>query len=161
MTPEVFYSGLSWEEYLPSMRTNRELLRRKIALFTLPIEEQQRWEQSRVAHVLIFTEDQCQDSVSALPPLLGIAQVAPFDLRVMRRSEQITLQRALTGEEFPAIPTFIFYDADWNELGRFVEIPREFRRLQDDPAEALWLKEMYDEIWWQTELEELTAIARA
>jgi hypothetical protein len=159
VTPELFYSGLSWDDYLASIRTNGALLRRKLAEFALPDEERRRWQRSNVAHVLVFTEDQCQDSVSALPPLLGIAEVATFDLRVMRRAERLALQRALTGEEFPEIPLFLFYDAAWNEVGRFVEMPREFRRLKNDPAEAMWLKEMYDELWWQMELEELAAIA--
>ncbi len=159
MTPEVFYRGLEWDGYFRAMQVNRELLRRKLAKFLLPPEERTQWAQSSIAHTLVFTEDWCQDSVSALPPLLGIAAVAPFDLRVMRRSEEITLQRALTQQEFPPVPMFIFYDSAWHEQGRFVEMPREFRRLKGDPAEAMWLKEMYDEIWWQTELEELAEFA--
>jgi hypothetical protein len=149
---------MAWEEYLGSMRTNYEILRRKLAGFRLPEPEVERWRNAPVANVLVFTEDWCQDSISALPPLIAIMEIAPFELRVMRRSEELALQRALTGQEYPPVPLFIFYDAQWNELGRFVEMPREFRRLKDDPNEALWLKEMYDELWWQTELEELAAI---
>lgn len=155
MTPELFYRGMTWEAYLASMQSNRALLERKLAGYRLPEASRARWAGSEIAHVLLFTEDWCQDSISALPPLLAIAGVAPFDLRVMRRSEELALLRALTGEEFPAIPTFLFYDSDWNERGRFVEMPRAFRRLKADPAEALWLKEMYDEVWWETEVAEL------
>jgi hypothetical protein len=159
MTPELFYAALPWEDYAASMQANRELLRRKCRDFALPDTERARWTKSAIAHVLVFTEDWCQDSISALPPLLAIYAVASFDLRVLRRAEALALQRALTGEEFPPIPLFLFYNAHWREQGRFVEMPRAFRRLKEDPAEAVWLKEMYDEVWWETELEELAIIA--
>jgi hypothetical protein len=158
LTPDIFARGLSWEDYLRSMRTNQELLRRKLAGFRLPDPEAERWKHAPVAYVLVFTEDWCQDSISALPPLIAIMEVAPFELSVMCRDDELALQRALTHQEFPPVPLFIFYDFQWNELGRFIEMPQEFRRLKQDPAEALWLKEMYDELWWQTELEELALV---
>ena len=159
MTPHIFYRGLRWQEYFASMESNRELLRRKCAEFRLPPEERARWATSLVAYVLVFSEDWCQDSISALPPLLAIANVASFEMRIMRRSEELMLQRVLTKNEWPSVPLFIFYDAEWKELGRFVEKAREFRRIKNDPLEAIWLKEMYDEIWWETELAELAEIA--
>ncbi|MBA3534271.1 MAG: thioredoxin family protein [Ardenticatenales bacterium] len=154
MTPELFYAGLTWDDYAASMQVNRELLRRKCREFTLPEGERGRWANSPIAHVLVFTEDWCQDSISALPPLLALHATTLFDLRVLRRSEALELQRALTGQLFPPVPMFVFYDNHWQERGRFVEMPRAFRRLKTDPAEALWLKEMYDEMWWETELAE-------
>lgn len=159
MGPEIFYAGLSWPDYLASMRQNRALLEQKCSAFRLPEAERARWATSPIAYTLVFTEDNCQDSISALPPLLAIAAVAPFALRVYRRSAALLLQQQLTSEEYPRIPLFLFYDAQWRERGRFVEMPRAFRQLKADPAEALWLKEMYDEIWWELELAELAPIA--
>ncbi len=115
---------------------------------------------SRLHNPNVLTHDACQDSVSALPPLLAIASVAPFDLRVLRRSRQTDLLRRLTGVEYPPIPTFFFYDANWSELGRFVEMPDRFRRLKADPDEAYWLrdKDAYTETWWEKEFEELAGL---
>ncbi len=156
MNPSTFQRGVTWNDYLSSMTTNRELLRRKLAEFHLA--DQTPFQNSPVQYVLVFTEDWCQDSISALPPLLAIAAIAPLEIRVMRRSSELSLQQSLTGVEFPPVPMFLFYDAHWQEQGRFVEMPRAFRALLHDPAEAMWLKEMYDEMWWQTEMEELSPI---
>lgn len=164
MNGAVFYSGQTWEAYVASMRKYRRLVARQVERCRLPPAEAERWAAAKhVAHVLVFTEDNCQDSVSALPPLLAIARAAAFDLRVMRRNERLDLQRSLTGLEYPPVPLFLFYDADWRLLGRFVEMPRAFRALKEDPEESFWLRdqETYDEVWWETEFAELAAIAEA
>jgi hypothetical protein len=160
MTPDIFYRALAWDDYVVSMQINRDLLRRQRGQFVLPAAERQRWARGELSawHVLVFTEDWCQDSITALPPLLAIAEVASFEIGVMRRSDELMLLRALTKNEWPPVPVFLFYDADWNEQGRFLAMPQEFRRMKHDPAEAIWLKEMYDEIWWETEIEELARI---
>ena len=99
--------------------------------------------------------------MSALPPLLAIATVAPFDLRVLRRSQHADVQRRLCGLAWSPVPMFLFYDASWMESGRFVETPAAFRMLQADHEEAVWLrdKDTYDETWWETEFAELAMIA--
>lgn len=156
MDLSIFRRGMAWVDYFASMTTNHELLRRKLADFRL--EDPAPFLTSTIRYVLVFTEDWCQDAISALPPLITIAAVASLEFRVMRRSSELALQQALTNVEFPPVPMFVFYDADWRERGRFVEMPRAFRAILRDPAEAMWLKEMYDEIWWQTEIEELSTI---
>ncbi len=161
MNPTLFHQGQTWDEYLASMRKNKQLMTQEVARCTLPPVDAERWAAARrVAHVLVFTDDACQDSISALPPLLAIAAVATFDLRVMRRSRQTELLRRLTGLEYPPVPTFFFYDAAWSELGRFVEMPDQFRRLKADPDEAFWLrdKDAYTETWWETEFEQLALL---
>lgn len=161
MNPTLFFQGQTWDEYLASMRKNQRLMAQEVARCELPPVDAERWAAAeQVAHVLVFTDDACQDSVSALPPLLAIAGVALFDLRVLRRSRQTDLLRHLTGLEYPPVPTFFFYDAGWSELGRFVEMPDPFRRLKADPDEAYWLrdKDAYTETWWETEFEELAGL---
>lgn len=153
MNHSVFARGQRWREYLASMTGNRALLERKVGEFQL--ENFIPFRNSRVHAALVFTEDWCQDSITAFPPLIAISQAATLDLRIMRRSNELTLQQSLTGIEYPPIPTFIFYNEKWQEQGRFIEMPLAFRHALQDPNEVLWLREMYDESWWQMEVEEI------
>lgn len=138
------------------MTANRILLERKVAEFRL--EDPSPFQNSAIQSVLVFTEDWCQDSVTAFPPLIGIAHAASLNLRMMRRSSELALHQSLTGLEYPPIPTFVFYDGAWQERGRFIEMPNAFRRALQDPNEAQWIREMYDELWWSAEVEELVGV---
>ena len=105
MNPTLFYQGQTWDEYLASMRKNKQLMAQEVARCVLPPVDAERWAAAEhVAHVLVFTDDACQDSASALPPLLAIARVAPFDLRVLRRSRQTDLLRSSNRSRIPACP---------------------------------------------------------
>lgn len=152
----AFDRALPWRHYVASMATNTILMERGISDFRL--EAPARFAVTEIRFVLAFTEDWCQDSVTAIPPLVAIAECALLDFRVMRRSDELALLQSETGMEFPPIPTFLFYDRSWHEGGRFVEMPRAFKAALEDPAEALWVRAQYDEIWWQYEIEELAAI---
>jgi hypothetical protein len=138
------------------MTTNRTLLERKVAEFRL--KDPSPFQNSPICAVLVFTEDWCQDSVTAFPPLIAIVKAAALNFSIMRRSDAVALHQSITGLEYPPIPTFIFYDKQWQERGRFIEMPNAFRRLLNDPTEAMWVREMYDELWWGAEVEELTQI---
>ncbi len=162
MNAAIFASGQTWNDYLASMRTNRMLMEQQVGSCRLPPQERERWAAAtHIAHVLVFTDDACQDSVSGMPPLIAIAAVAPFDLRVLRRSTHADVQRRLSGLAWPPVPMFLFFDDNWLEKGRFVETPQAFRRLQADPGEAIWLRDKaaYDEAWWETEFAELALVA--
>ena len=160
MNPTLFFQGQTWDDYLASMRKNQRLMAQEVARCELPPADAVRWAAAeQVAHVLVFTDDACQDSISALPPLLAIAGVAPFDLRVLHRSRQTDLLRHLTGLEYPPVPTFFFYyPFGLNSVALWR--CRPICRLKADPDEAYWLRDqdVYTETWWETEFEELAGL---
>lgn len=163
MTPELFGGGLPFSDYMASMQTNREILRRKLLECLLPAGEQASWAEVQ-AYVLVVTEDWCQDSVTSLPPLIALTQVAPgLEVRVFRREANLSLARALLKAEYPPIPAFLCYDREFDELGRYVEKPAGWRALQADPEEMAWLRAdpaLYDATWWELELAELATILK-
>jgi hypothetical protein len=166
MNEAIFYDqGMTWDEYFYTMRKYQRLMARNIAFCRLPPADRALWEEAdHIAHVLVFTEDYCADSLNAIPPLLAIAQVAPFDLRVLRRDEDIERMMEITGDAQPRVPTFLFYDADWNEVGRFVERPEAVNRLDElDEATVMMLRQSrsaFTEWVWEQVFEELRPIAR-
>lgn len=163
MDEALFEAALAWDDYLASMTANRQLLRGKLDAARLPRGEAAFWAGvGAPLRVLVLTEDWCQDSVTALPPLLAVARTAPrMKVRVLRRSQALELARALTRNEYPPIPILLFYDETFRELGRFVEKPAGWDELMDDPEQRAWLRgdpDMYDALWAELELAQMRGI---
>ena len=167
MIQDIYYDqGMTWDEYFYSMQKYQRLMARNIAFCKLPDEDRELWRKAEhVAHVLVFTEDYCPDSLNAIPPLMAIARVAHFDMRVMRRDEALPRMKAITGDESPRIPTFIFYNADWQEVGRFVERPEAVNRMEELDEETLMMlrqsRSAFMEWVWEQVFAELREIARS
>ncbi len=165
MNDELFYQqGTTWDEYFYAMRKYQRVMARNIAFCQLSDEDRKLWEAAdHIAHVLVFTEDYCPDSINAIPPLMAIAKVAPFDLRVMHRDEDIERMIAITGDDAPRIPTFLFYDRNWNEVGRFVERPEAVNHMDElYPETAMMLRQSrsaFTEWVWEKVFEALRPIA--
>lgn len=160
---ELFNAALSWEAYLESMTSNYRLLLQKLSEFRLPPHEEDFWSRfDRPLNILVLTEDWCQTSVTALPPLVSIAKIAPtITLRVFRLSEVLDLARALLEDEYPPIPVFLLYDESFTELGRFVEQPATWDEVMADPEQRAWLRsdpQFYDALWADLELDQLRTI---
>lgn len=167
MNDTIFYTqGITWDEYFHNMEKYQRIMARNIAFCSLSADDAAIWQAADpIAHVLLFTEDYCPDSLNAIPPLIAISQVAPFDLRVMHRDNDIESMKKITGEASPRIPTFIFYDKFWQEVGRFVEKSRAISRLDElDPETTMMLRQSrsaYTEWVWEQVFDELRAIAES
>lgn len=80
---------------------------------------------SEPVYVLVMTEPWCGDSLMTLPILARIVEAAPsFDLRIVVRSESPELDSAYRARNIANIPVFTFFDADFREVGTWVERPR-------------------------------------
>jgi hypothetical protein len=139
MTRERFVQGMTYDEFKAGMTRNREQLEANerrvelepgdLATFrTLP----------RTLNVLVLVEDWCPDVVDNLPILGRIAQESgTLNLRVFLRDQNLDLMdQYLNRGEFRSIPTFVFFDDQFNEVGRFIERPdtvteRRARRRQE------------------------------
>jgi hypothetical protein len=85
--------------------------------------------------VLVLAEDWCGDVIDNLPILGRIAQASgKLALRVFLRDQNLDLMdQYLNRGEFRSIPVFVFFDKQFNEIGRFIERPTsvtERRRVQ-------------------------------
>ena len=85
-----------------------------------------------------------------LPPLLRVAAEAKWEVRIFRRDQYSDLILPYRKDGlYHAIPVFVFYDQDFNELAHWVERPAEATRKID--AESLLLRrrlrEEYKDEW--------------
>jgi hypothetical protein len=126
MTPERFASGLTYAEYKQGMTRNRERFEAHERTNVIPDEDVAAFAAlPRSLHVAVLTEDWCSDAVATLPLLAELAtRSGRLDVRIFYRDQTLDLMDThLKRGKFRSIPTFIFYDSDWNEVGAWLEKP--------------------------------------
>src|SRR5690606_5086334 len=76
------------------------------------------------AKLAVIGEDWCPDVYRGMPVAAKIADTMGIEMRVFERDQNKDLIQAyLNNGEFESIPVFVFFDADHNELGHFIERP--------------------------------------
>lgn len=125
MNKERFYTGYTFHEYLDKMDpANRDgflASYRAAALSESQIAEVRALDQ--ITYVLAVTESWCGDCRINVPLLARLVEAAPWlVLRCHSRdsSQDLNILR---------IPTFIFYDESFKELGRWIERPSTVARV--------------------------------
>jgi selenoprotein W-related protein len=126
ITRERFSQGLTYDEYKAGMSANREALEKQegsveiyasdlIALKSLPER----------LNVLAIVDGESADVVTYLPVLGRLASDSGMlNVRVVPLAENPDLVDELEiGHEALSLPAFVFYDAAFEEIGRFVGQP--------------------------------------
>ncbi len=191
MTEERFLSGLTWPDYVAQMRLNRERVIQLFEEIRLSPDNRHDFTQAVTSHggqlrIVALTEDWCGDGVVILPLITHLAAEVPgMDLRLFVRSANPGLAQAYANDGVTNIPVLSFFDADWNEVGRWVErsaaahdrverwmtkYPQaQALRQSDDPKDRrayralmkerlIEMMDWYREGLWAATLEELTAL---
>jgi hypothetical protein len=133
MTAERFASGFTYDSYKAQMKQNLarfEKFERENVLPDADIEAFRAL--PRTLRTVVLTEDWCSDAVATLPLLAALAERSgKLDVRIVLRDSNLDLMDAhLNKGKFRSIPTFIFYDDDWNEVGAWLEKPATIADLR-------------------------------
>jgi len=76
---------------------------------------------------LVFAEMWCPDCIVNLPVLKKISDLSnKVEFRILPR--EIDLMERYRVDGRAKIPTFVFLDEDYNELGCFIEMPEKVRK---------------------------------
>jgi hypothetical protein len=104
-----FATGMTWKDYLAQMGDTRARTEENYHHAALTEEERRFFSGIRqVRHALMLAENWCGDVHRNSPMLARIVEAMPqCELRVFFRS----------------IPVLVFFDQDWNEVGRWIERP--------------------------------------
>ena len=134
ITRERFETGLTYDQFKAQMTQNRERFEANERGVPLTPDDLAAFRRlPRPLNVLAIGEDWCGDVIANLPILGRIAAESggKLNLRVFLRDQNpdIMDQYLLRGE-FKAIPVFVFFDDDFNELGRFIERPDSVTQLR-------------------------------
>jgi hypothetical protein len=118
-----FATGLTWKDYVAQMgdsRARTEDNHHKSAL----TEEERRFFGGigQVRSILMFAENWCGDVHRNSPLIAHIAEAMPnCELRVFFRDKHLDLMDCFLSNGFRSIPVVVFFDQDWNEIGRWIE----------------------------------------
>jgi hypothetical protein len=126
VTRERFEQGMSYDAFKAQMTRNQERFQaQEQALALEPADVTVFSNLPRPLDVLVLAEDWCGDVITNLP-ILGrlAAESGKLNLRIFLRDQNADLMdQYLNQGQFRSIPVFVFFDEQFNELGRFIERP--------------------------------------
>ena len=126
VTKERFAQGMTFQQYLDQMNTNKDkFLETLAATHVTPQERTAFNDRGEKLNVLVITEDWCGDALTNFPVLAKMVEGAPnVEMRVFLRDQNPDLMdQYLNRGIFKSIPVFVFFDRDMKEVARFIERP--------------------------------------
>jgi hypothetical protein len=118
-----FAKGLTWKDYMAQMGDTRARTEENYAKSTLTEDERKFFSGvSQVRYALMLAENWCGDVHRNSPLLAHICEAMPnCELRVFFRDQNVDLRNAFLNNGYQSIPVIVFFDKDWNEIGRWIE----------------------------------------
>ena len=141
VTRERFEQGLTYEQWKAQMTRNRERHDANEQGLPLSSEDLAPFKNlSRPVNVLMLAEDWCGDVIANTPIVGRIAsEVDTLNLRVFVRDQNEDLMSQFLKEgKYKSIPAVVFFDDEFNELGRFIERPDSVTKLRAEKQQALY-----------------------
>jgi hypothetical protein len=143
VTREQFETGFTYDGYKAQMTRNREQVEQNEKELEIKPEDLQAFKSlPRALNVMALAEDWCGDVVANLP-ILGrlAAESGKLNVRVHLRDQEpgsVIMDQYLNRGEFKSIPTFIFLDDDFNEVGVWIERPDSVTKLREEKRLELY-----------------------
>jgi hypothetical protein len=117
---EWFEKGMSSEEYIQSMKVNKEEMVSIYEGFEPTENESLQLEElkNRKIRAIVLTEDWCGDAMINNAILMKLAMMSEVGLSFVLRDQNLELMdQYLTNGTSRAIPIFVFIDVEGNEIG--------------------------------------------
>jgi len=144
VTREQFESGLTYDAYKAQMTRNKEQVEQNEKDLQLTPEDVKAFQDlPQTINVMALAEDWCGDVVANLPILGRLAQASNGKLNVrihLRDGETgtVVMDQYLNKGQFKSIPTFVFLDGNFNELGVWIERPDSVTKLREEKRLELY-----------------------
>ncbi len=118
-----FATGMTWKDYVAQMGDTRARTEDNSAKSVLTEEERKFFSGiSHVKYVMMLAENWCGDVHRNSPLIAHICDVIPnCELRVFLRDQNADLRDTFLNNGYQSIPVVVFFDKDWNEVGRWIE----------------------------------------
>jgi thioredoxin family protein len=135
---------MTYDAYKAQMTRNREQFEQNEKDLQLTPEDAQALSNlpQRVS-VLALAEDWCGDVIANLPIVGRLAEASggKLNLRILLRDQQPgeqVMNEHLNKGQYKSIPTVIFLDEDFKEVGVWVERPQSVTKLREEKRQALY-----------------------
>ena len=127
VTKERFEQGMTFQQYLDQMGTNKERFVQFLQEIKIQPEDREALKKlgGKKLNVLVITEDWCGDALYNVPVLARLVEGLPnVEVRVFLRDQNPDLMdQYLNQGIYRSIPVFAFFDENMNEVARFIERP--------------------------------------
>jgi Thioredoxin len=123
MDAKRFATGLSWKDYMAQMGDTRARTESNYEKTKLTDEERKFFNGVKgVKYVIMTVENWCGDVHRNSPLVAHIADAIPgCELRCFLRDQNPDIRDAVLNNGYQSIPVAVFFDENWNEVGRWVE----------------------------------------
>ncbi|HEY3067180.1 MAG TPA: thioredoxin family protein [Methylomirabilota bacterium] len=118
-----FSKGMTWKDYVGQMGDTAARTMENYEKSTLTDEERKFFSGvTKVRYILMLAENWCGDVHRNSPLVARIAEAIPgADLRVFLRDQNLDITDCFLNNGYRSIPVVVFFDQDWNEIGRWIE----------------------------------------
>jgi hypothetical protein len=118
-----FSKGLTWKDYMAQMGDTRARTEQNYQRSELTADERKFFSGiDQVRYALMLAENWCGDVHRNSPLIAHICEAMPScDLRVFFRDKDTDLRDTFLNNGYQSIPVVVFFDKDWNEVGRWIE----------------------------------------
>ncbi len=166
VTKERFRQGMTFQQYLDQMGTNKEKFLEFLREIKIQPEDREALRKlGRKLNVLVITEDWCGDALYNVPVLAGLVEGNPdVELRVFLRDKDPDLMdQYLNQGIYRSIPVFAFFDENMNEIARFIERPPKVTEVLEKKMLEVRraLRAEHLEEWRQAVVDEVRGLLKA
>ena len=123
MDAHRFATGMTWKDYMGQMGDTRARTEDNYAKSALTEDERKAvGGVSHVRYAIMTAENWCGDVHRNSPLIAHVCDAIPgCELRVFFRDQNADLRDSLLNNGYQSIPVVVFFDKDWDEVGRWVE----------------------------------------
>src|SRR4026207_1468285 len=118
-----FSKGLSWKDYMSQMGDTMARTQEYYSKSGLTDDERKFFGGvTQVKYAMMLAENWCGDVHRNSPLLAHICEAMPnCELRVFFRDQNLDITDLYLNNGYRSIPVIVFFDANWNEIGRWIE----------------------------------------
>ena len=118
-----FAQGMTWKDYMAQMGDTRERTESNYAKSALTDDEKKFFGGvNGVRYCMMLAENWCGDVHRNSPLIAHVCDAIPgCELRVFLRDQNADLRDTFLNNGYQSIPVVVFFDQNWNEIGRWLE----------------------------------------
>ena len=143
VTPERFAQGMTYDEYMDTVRVNKARIEEYYANVEVGSEQADALRElsnseGGPARMMVIGEDWCGDVVRELPVLARVAEAAGLELRIFPRDENHDIMNEFLKEgQYMSIPVAVFYDEGHEYICHWIERSQAANREQGEIEAAI------------------------
>jgi thiol-disulfide isomerase/thioredoxin len=141
VTPERFSQGMTYQQYVDSIKVNKDRFQQFYDSAALTAEDAEFFSatvQKSGAKALALSEDWCGDCYRNMPVIARISEASGMEVRVFARdTNQDIMSEYLKDGQYQSIPVLVFYTKDDEYIGHWIERPTAAYAEADQIAAAV------------------------